>query len=110
MKLSQIFREAKYELWNGFGQPYQPKFVCHAINRLFARHPLHDDRIYAAKHVISELLNGHTTLEDWLVANKHCRMEDLYMINGNFRDPKKIQATRHAWLNHLIQHYESIGN
>ncbi len=106
MKLSEVFRHAKCELWKGHGEQYQPRFICHAINRLFCRHPLHDDSIYEAKRVIAQLLDGHITLDDWLIAKGHAKPHEIITKRG--RD-ERLQATRHAWLDHLIQHYESIG-
>jgi len=107
MKLSEVFREAKTDLWSGRGQQYQARFICHAINRQFVRHPLHDESIYEAKQVIAQLLEGHVTLDDWLMAKGHAKPHEIITKKG--RD-EKLQATRHAWLDHLIQHYESIGN
>jgi hypothetical protein len=62
-----------------------------------------------AKSVIKNLLGRQITLEDWLLRNGHVKHSDLYG-KTQFFNRAKMQATRHAWLDHLIQHYESIGD
>jgi hypothetical protein len=95
-KLSRVFRAAKKILWDGDNYELNT-YICHAIER--TNFKLGDQ--YRAKKVIQNLLEGEVCLEQWLW--------EKHRITGS-SDDKKIQQTRHAWLNHLIKHYESIGD
>lgn len=54
------------------------------------------------KPIIKKLLDGHTTLEDWL--------DDKHKIHEVHVQCARYQETRHAWLDHLIAHYEALGD
>jgi hypothetical protein len=101
MKTSKIFRAAKAQLWDGEGHwlaRKKDRFVCYAI----LEHPNISNRDkYRARHIVESLLGRHETLEDWLSA-KH-------RIHA-YEDLCKMQETRQAWLDHLIAHYESLGD
>jgi len=101
MKTSKVFKAAKKQLWNGVGDWMdhpKERYICHAI---YWRVNCTNDEARFTKKLIALLLEGHDTLEEWLLA-KHD-------ING-FSDTKKLQQTRQAWLDHLVKHYESIGD
>lgn len=111
MKTSEVLREAKKILWTGVGRPSagKPKFICHALNRTVLGDGSNWKDIQLAKHIIHELMRPHITLEDWLIAKGHVLHKQLY-AGSQFRNRHKLQATRHAWIDHLIAHHESIGD
>jgi len=102
MKTSEIFKAAKKHLWSGAGElngQSKERYICHAIYWRVTGCSI--DKVHHAKKIIALLLEGHYTLDDWLWAN--------HKINGG-DDRRKLQRTRQAWLDHLIAHYESIGD
>lgn len=105
MKKSEILREAKKILWNGETRSipfYQQKFICLAINQVPAPYFVRD----GLKQWIQRDLLGsgsYATLETWLQREGHRKMS-----NGN-RNYRKMQATRHAWIDWMIQHWEGKG-
>lgn len=102
MKTSEIFKAAKKHLWNGVGEwreQSKERYICHAIYWRVMGCSINE--VHYTKQIISLLLEGHDTLEEWLWA-KH-------RISAN-NDTKKLQQTRQAWLDHLVKHYKSIGD
>jgi len=100
-KLSAVFRAAKKKLWDGTGiRFYQSLYICYAINN--TRFNVEIKR--EARDVILSLLCESATLEHWL--RQHHNIDGRH----NIRKIRKLQQTRHAWLDHLIEHYESIGD
>ena len=94
MKTSTAFRLAKASLWDGEGDiDTMREFVCIAAG------PGKAGRV--VKTIIRDLIAPCITLEGWLSDRVE---ENVY---GN---PRRMQITRHAWLDHLISHYESIGD
>lgn len=67
--------------------------VCAAAHRASVGHIVHP--------IISNLLRPYIYLETWLWAEHG--IESAYNI-------RKLQATRRAWLDHLVAHYESKGD
>lgn len=97
MKTSQVFIRAKKLLYNGTGSSGKTEYICYAIDK--TRCSVGDkDR---ARDIIMELLDDNYTLGSWL---------DRVKGIENDRHGVKMQVTRHAWLDHLIAHYESIGD
>jgi hypothetical protein len=102
MKTSAVFKAAKKGLWNGIGECQEQskeRYICHAIYWRVIDCSYVESR--KALKIISLLLEGHDTLEEWLWAKHRIR------ANNN---TKKLQQTRQAWLDHLIAHYKSIGD
>jgi hypothetical protein len=101
MKTSAIFKAAKKHLWNGVGNHFdspKERFICVAICWKTECSFKEQDK---TTKIIQKLLGKYETLEEWLL-QKH-------RINAN-TDPIKLQKTRQAWLDHLIKHYQSIGD
>ena len=96
MKTSQVFTRAKKLLSTGNGDYGKTEYICYAIDR--TRCPKVDRE--KAKNIIMQLLDGNYTFGSWLEREKGIE---------NDRCGAKVQETRHAWLDHLIEHYESIG-
>ena len=97
MKTSQVFIRAKNFLSTGSAVIGKTEYICYAIERTRCSGADKD----RARDIIMELLDGYLTLGSWLDHKKE--------IENDRRGPK-MQATRHAWLDHLIEHYESIGD
>jgi hypothetical protein len=100
MKTSKIFRAAKAQLWDGEGHwlaRKKDRFVCHAIDASNAR----DRDKLKAKRIVDDLLGEHETWENWLFSNHQIKA---------YQDMPRAQETRRAWLDHLIEHYESLGD
>lgn len=112
MKTSEVFRAAKKHLWTGVGRRgIKAQFVCQALNRSWARGYVTFGDARLAEKIIDKLLGRHCALEDWLIAKGGVPFNYLYSPRSEKRrNRQKLQATRHAWLDHLIQHYESIGD
>jgi hypothetical protein len=101
MKTSAVFKLAKQHLWDGVGYQWdspKEKFICVAI--CWKTRCSNKDQERTTK-IIQRLLGRHESLEAWLLA-KH-------RINST-TDQVKLQQTRQAWLDHLIAHYESLGD
>lgn len=97
MKTSQVFIRAKKLLATGLNDKGKPEYICYAIDRT---------RCYKrdkekAKDIIVNLLEGSYAFGGWL--------ENVKGIKNDLVGAK-MQETRHAWLDHLIEHYESIGD
>jgi len=100
MKTSKVFKAAKAQLWDGEGdwcRTDKEKFICIAI---WGTPNIRDGDKIKARRIVENLLGGHDTLEGWLSATHQIKA---------YNDRPKIQQTRRAWLDHLINHYESIG-
>lgn len=103
MKTSEALRLAKAELWDGRPSmgPVRKRFICHAADEAGVAH--------IVRPLLAGLLDGHATLEGWLTAHHPRRTR----ARGGFFDPglsRTGHRTRHAWLDHLIAHYESKGD
>ena len=116
MKLSTIFRLTKGKLWDGQVPKTGSPYICDTIKHLGSIHkmdiPIEDAA--RARKTVQELLNDFS-LQDWLAKRgvitfeERCRLRDSLRMAGDELQVK-LQATRHAWLDHLIAHYEAIGD
>lgn len=100
MKMSEALRRTRAKLWDGKAidraTTGKEEFCCLAAREAGSG---------VGKLVIpllGALLGGKSMLEDWLAANHPGPRYDANIL--------KMQATRKAWLNHLIAHYKSIGD
>ena len=94
MKTSQALRLTKAKLWDGVSPRPEGKayYGCDAASMA---------GVYSiVSPILIRLLGGPRTLGGWL------------FDRGNYepRDTVKMQATRHAWLDHLIEHYEALND
>ena len=96
MKTSKALRLTKKNLWNGkrynggFGNR---EFICHAAVDAGVGD--------IVKPIVHSLLDHKASLGTWLEDNG---------VNCPWNDMPKLQATRKAWLDHLIAHYEARGD
>lgn len=99
MKTSEAFKATKAHLWDGrsVNEPRNKReFVCLAA--LIAGSEVHD----LVVPIIQRLLGDRYTLQSWLMALGYTQEQTLNV--------RQMQITRHAWLDHLINHYESQGD
>lgn len=92
LQIAQAFRAAKELLWDGRGQwpDGTDLFICFAI--VGSGHPSEQD----ACAIVHERLDGQPALGTWLMAQG---------ITDFTR--QQLQAHRHAWLDQLIEEFES---
>ena len=98
MKKSEAFRLTKKHLWDGRGRHVpegKEEYVCYAAE-------LAGPRVYGiVQPIIKRLLKGSLFLGEWLLKHHYI---DAWL------NQRKYQQTRHAWVDHLITHYESLGD
>ena len=96
MKTSEALRLTKKHLFDSNGEitRYEAYAVCTAAYKAGVHSVV-------APIIRALLKNDYPFLGNWLRA-KHGIRPNL--------DAKKYQQTRHAWVDHLIEHYESIGD
>ena len=105
MKTSEVFRKVKDHLLDEGYMQHHERYICYAITELyFKKKTIRDKDRVRCKRIVMELLAPASSLEHWL--DMHHRKE----ITNTPRYKRKIQATRKAWLDHLIQHYEEKGD
>lgn len=94
MKTSEALRLTKAQLWDGVSPLPENKFYfgCDAARSVGV--------YFIVSPILIRLLDGRCSLSGWL--------GDI----GNYdpRNTVKMQATRHAWLDHLILHYQDLGD
>lgn len=105
MKTSRVFMRVKEHLCDGGYMFSHERFICYAIDYLYYKAKVIRDRDRTrCKKIVRELLGLSKSLEAWLWTEHGIvnRMTPAYQ--------KKIMATRKAWLDHLINHYEAKGD
>jgi len=93
MKTSEALRETKKHLWSGVRNEGGREFICNAADVAGVA------RI--VKPIINRMIFPSSTFTVWLFRNG---------VPDPTGDYPKLQATRRAWLDHLIEHYESLGD
>lgn len=81
------------------------KCICFALGNAARKHPTWGVAVDYLSSVIRARLNGHTVLEVWLFKNVPDARDLLMRDGAAFRD--KTQATRHAWVDSLIEELET---
>lgn len=107
--IADRFTQAKKFLWDGKpgGERANAHYVCWAIDRAsgFGKPEL---RIAGAcKAIITERLGGLSSLADWL---RHHHYEDWALAHRKLKSADlylKLQVTRHAWLDSLIEEFSN---
>ena len=102
MKTSEVFQHALEFLWDG-KEPNDNKetYVCFCLEEANKYYFFDLDKYLS---IIDVLLEGRGCLEGWLLWNHNI------ICFGGKRNTIKMQKTRKQWLEHLIKHYESIGD
>lgn len=93
MKTSKAFKLTKKFVSKNEDDDLE-QFICIAA--------IDADVSYKIVPIIENLLDGYYTLSEYV--------EEKTGISYFNQDYKKMQKTRHAWLDHLIKHYQSIGD
>lgn len=104
MKTSEVFRKVKAHLLNEGYMMSHERYICYALNELYMRAKIGDLDRTRCKRFIRAHLDNCASLEAWL-----CEKHDIPVTNTP-RYKKRIMATRKAWLDHLITHYETKGD
>lgn len=103
MKTSKCFKRIRDELIT-FNVPKGNHYICECADEL-----LKEQDAAKVRRIISILLEGHLTLGVWLSRHNDEFNREFY-VNFNKDSYIKLHNTCIAWLNHLIKHYESIGD
>lgn len=103
MKTSDCFRRILNEALLKLDATY-PWYIC-----VVASTALSSKDYLRVKKIINRHLCGHVSLLGWIEEN-HFDLFDKDRKMQSDRFLKKLHNTRIAWLKHLIEHYESIGD
>ena len=104
MKTSEVFRKVKAHLRDEGHMHNHERYICFALHRLYLLHSIGDRDRTRVQRLVRAHLDGCQSLEHWLEV--YHRKE----ITNTPRYKKRIMATRKAWLDHLITHYETKGD
>jgi len=110
-KTSEVFKATKAKVWRGSGKLTGIRFICLAV----------DDLQYANSNgicitkamrdkicrLIDKRLEGRPSLSTWL----HHYYPELFNGRKSIEAyERKMQQTRHAWLDSLIAEFQSKGD
>lgn len=100
-KPSDVFNAALDYLWDGVGSASLEKqnYICTSISFTSYTTPVQN----FCKDIISERLNGESTLEGWLITKGHATDWETYS------NPEKLQETRRQWLISLRDEFKAKG-
>lgn len=103
MKTSEVFKRVKVHMeMDGCMAHFH--YICYALNELYFRGYIPDVKRTKCKRIVLNLIKPCASLSEWLLANHRIPMEHTNEYH------RKIKATRLAWLDHLIEHYEAKGD
>jgi len=104
MKTSKVFTAAKRYLVG----PSNPRgwniYICHTLDDAYYEGAITMRDRHRCQRIIEKLLAGTATLSGWL---EQTGAVSRTTLQG---ERAKLQATRHAWLYHLIAHYAALGD
>jgi hypothetical protein len=110
-KTSEVFKAAKAKVWNGKTRSPGIRFICIAVDDL---QYCNSNGICITKamrdkicRLIDKRLEGRPSLSTWL---HHYHPE---LFNGSksiMAYERKMQQTRHAWLDSLIAEFQAMGD
>lgn len=95
-EISEAFKQARQ-----FVDTRSTSYICIALKRCDIRGITHEDVVVNARKIIQARMGNFYTLEDWLVVN---------VSDFDWDNAVKIQATRHAWLDSLIEEFDVDGD
>jgi len=104
MKTSEVFKRVKIHLCDGHYTHAHKRYICSALHYLYLMGAIGDRDRTRCKRLICTHLGDTHSLEHWLMQNHGIR------FRHSLEYTKKIMATRKAWLDHLITHYETKGD
>jgi len=101
MKASVILARVKANMLAG---TRTSPFICDHVWYLSADKQIPEKDEERIRNHIRKLLGGRFSIVEWLIDKGH------YIGDRCTIDRVKLQATRMAWLDHLIEHYASKGD
>ncbi len=101
------FVEAKKLLWAGGKADFTGKFkyICYCLTNAHKEHSTAWWVSQEARNIIMKRMGNCCYLEAWLVLNGHAKHGTIY--GGSTKTSIKMQATRLAWLNSLIEEFST---
>jgi hypothetical protein len=94
LAIAKVLRAAKLELWDGKRNTSKSRFICWAIDHVYASDYTKQDAI----GIVHSRLFPHNTLEDWIIGY-HPHLDTSIKV--------MMQRTRHAWLDSMIEEFEA---
>lgn len=101
--LEIILKSYKRDL--AYNQGHFSHFICIRANDLAWDGEITADAAYAIREHIEQLIGGDSTLQDWLIVNGHVEGYDVFDTEEG---QLKLQATRIAWLNDMIEYFKAV--
>ena len=111
-KMWEILVEAKKYLGKtisskGRSEKGKTAYICYSINQVLSQAGIHGTTKSYLRliELIHARLEGCSALSTWLVHKGYCKsLEECYEFKGS-----KLQATRHAWVDSMIQEFKAKG-
>jgi hypothetical protein len=86
------------------------RFICNAIEIAFEADKVSWKEYKRVRAIISERLDNYITLEHWL-RSKHNIGISKFSVNRRYAAYiKKMQTTRHAWIDSMIAEFAAKGD
>lgn len=107
-KMWQVLKEAKKYLVTELQEDWwlrsrgNHKYLCLAVSQTCQHGKCSKTMCGKVTDYISEQLEGHSTLEKWLL-NKSSVSSASISHDKNLNNSRKIQTTRHLWLDHMVK-------
>ena len=112
MKTSEVFKQAKEHLWEGYLDCFDGEaFMCHAIIEAAWVRDIHDkdSKQYLpykrAQKIIHQRIHPAYDLEHWVRKN----VKNSYKVLNKIHGAQQMQAYRHRWIDELIKEFEAKG-
>jgi hypothetical protein len=114
MKTSEVFKLVKENLqkprevssFRTFDSEGRSPLICITLNHLLSKRLITWADKERCTNIVRVSLDLNPTLETWLINNKHCTPEDI-KYPRSLETTQKLYNTRQAWLDWLIQKYQS---
>ena len=116
MKTSHILKLAKTYLAKNSNQVnlnfnIYERYICYAVMEVQCKRLITENECRAVHDVIRARLGNYVTLEEWL-EDVHGIKQTMWWDSDSacriYED--KIQKTRHAWINSMIEEFEAKGD
>lgn len=78
------------------------EYICWALRRAFVLGTITNGVYLAAKSLINQRIRSHSTFSDWMEAY-YPWLKDSIADDDRYNKSRKMQKTRRAWLNSLIE-------
>ena len=114
MKTSAVLKKAKRYLAksrNDHQSTDKESFICYSITSAAYSGSVSDKDSDRVQKLVQDRLSPHATLETWLEKVHHIPRvyyDAGFSEIGKYAD--KLQTTRHAWINSMIEEFEAKGD